>query len=55
MRFTVSDNSARLLLKVMLLEMGLSAVLNELDRRVAADPAFLWEIQRRAEACLSSR
>ena len=51
MRFTDSDDSARLLLQVMLLEMGLSADLDELDRRVAADPAFLKQIQRRAETC----
>ena len=55
MRFTDSDDSARLLLQVMLLEMGLSADLDELDRRVAADPAFLQELKRRAEAYLTSR
>ena len=55
MHFNDSDVSARLLLQVMLLEMGLSADLDELDRRVAADPAFLKEIQRRAEAYLACR
>ena len=54
MRFTDSADSARLLL-MMLLEMGLSADLDELDCRVAADPAFLKEIQRRAEAYLACR
>ena len=55
MRFTDSDDSARLLVQVMLLEMGLSADLDELDRRVAADPAFLKEIKRRAEVYLACR
>ena len=55
MRFTDSDETDRLLLQVMLLEMGLSADLDELDRRVAADPAFLQEIKRRAQTYLSSR
>lgn len=54
MRFTDSVDYARLLLQVMLLEMGLSADLDELDRRVAADLAFLQEIKRRAEAYLTS-
>ena len=54
MHFTDSDGSARLLLQVMLFEMGLSADLDELDRRVAEDPAFLKEIQSRAEAYLAS-
>ncbi|MEB3297119.1 MAG: hypothetical protein VKL23_06250 [Cyanobacteriota bacterium] len=48
MHFTDTDASARLLLQVLLLEMGLSADLAELDRRVAADPAFLQGIKRRA-------
>lgn len=54
MRFTDSDDCARLLLQVMLLEMSLSADLDELDRRVAADPSFLNELKRRAEAYLAS-
>ena len=54
MRFIDSDDSARLLLQVMLLEMGLSADLDELDRRVAADLAFLQGLKREAEACLAS-
>ena len=54
MRFTGTYDSARLLLQVFLLEMGLSSHLDELDRRVAADPAFLQEIKRRAKAWLSS-
>lgn len=41
MRFTDTDESARLLLQVLLLEMRLSAELDDLDRRVAADPTFL--------------
>lgn len=52
MRFTDSDDSARQLLQLLLLEMGLSADLAEQDRRVAADPAFLQEIRRRALAYL---
>ena len=54
MHFTDSDHSARQLLQVLLLEMGLSADLAELDRRVAADPAFLQELKRRALTYLSA-
>jgi hypothetical protein len=46
--FTDSDRSARLLLQVVLLELGLPTDLAELDRRVQADPAYLQEIKRRA-------
>lgn len=53
MRFNNSDESARLMLQVLLLEMGLSADLDELDRRMATDPAFLQEIKQRALAYLA--
>jgi len=43
-----TDADARRLLQRLLLEMGLSADLDELDRRVAADPAFLQELKARA-------
>lgn len=54
MRFTDSDDSARQLLQVLLLEMGLSADVAELDPRVAADPAFLPELKRRALAYMAA-
>ena len=46
--FIDTGRSAHLLLQLLLLGMGLSADLDELDRRVAADPGFLQELKRRA-------
>ena len=45
---TETDTDVRHLLQRLLLELGLSADLDELDRRVAADPAFLQEHRARA-------
>jgi hypothetical protein len=42
-----TDADARRLLQRLLLELGLSADLDELDRRVEADPAFLQELKAR--------
>jgi hypothetical protein len=43
-----TDADARRLLQRLLLEMGLSADLDELDHRVAAYPAFLQELKAQA-------
>ena len=45
---TDTDADARRLLQRLLLEMGLSADLDELDRRVAAYPAILQELKAQA-------
>ena len=50
-----TDDAARQLLQRLLLEMGLSANLEELDRRVEQDPAFLNEIEARALHYLEQR
>ena len=50
-----TDTDARLLLQRLLLEMWLSADLDELDRRVAADPACLQELKARALRYLASK
>ena len=50
-----TDADARRLLQRLLLELGLSADLDELDRRVAADPAFLQELKARALRYLASK
>ena len=48
MPITDSDADARLLLQRLLLELGLTPDLDELDRQVAADPSLLQEIKVRA-------
>ena len=50
-----TDADARRLLQRLLLELGLSADLDELDRRVAADPAFLQELKARALGYMGNR
>lgn len=50
-----TDADARRLLQRLLLEMGLPADLDELDRCVAADPAFLQELKARALRYLASK
>jgi len=50
-----TDADARRLLQRLLLELGLSADLDELDRRVEADPAFLQELKARALRYLASK
>jgi hypothetical protein len=47
-RFRDDDASARLLLQVLLAELGLPSDLDELDRLVLAKPAVLQEIRARA-------
>ena len=51
----IADTDVSRLLQRLLLEMGLSADLDELDRRVAADRAFLQELKARALRYLVSQ
>ena len=50
-----TDADARRVLQRLRLEMGLLADLDEQDRRVAADPAFLQELKARAIRYLATK
>ena len=51
----IADTDVSRLLQRLMLEMCLSADLDELDRRVAADPAFLQELKARAIRYLATK